>query len=146
MKLEKLFEVKNRALYTADGKAVTTDGMAKSVAWSQVEPEPEVYDEAFLAALREELKVLEGQGKFVYIDAVFDRTGDAAAFTAAMKHCARRIKDCVSVAGFSIPEVLAKDGFSQGSAAEEFIAELSQKHGHYVFFCKNAPEGLVNLQ
>lgn len=146
MKLEKVFEVKDRALYKIGGDAVNTDGMAKSVAWSQVEPEAEAYDEAFLAALREELKALEDDGKFVYIDALFDKEGDAASFTAAMKHCARRIKDCVSVAGFSIPQALAKDGFAEGSPAADYIAELSQKHGQYVFFCKDAPEGLVNLQ
>ncbi len=146
MKLEKVFEVKDRVLYKIGGEAVPTTGMAKTVAWSQVEPVAESYDEAFLAALREELKALEEDKKFVYIDAVFDREDAAAAFTAAMKHCARRIKDCVSVAGFSIPDALTKDGFAEGSSAAEFIAELSQKHGQYVFFCKNAPEGLVNLR
>ncbi|MBQ7159109.1 MAG: hypothetical protein IJS09_06785 [Treponema sp.] len=146
MKLEKIFEVKDGSLYKIGGEKLSTDGMAKTVRWSQVEPETDAYDEAFLAALRDELKALEEQGKFVYIDAVFDKDGDAAQFTAAMKHCARRIKDCVSVAGFSVPEQIAGGGFAEGGSAAEYIAELSQKHGQYVFFCKNAPANLVNLQ
>ena len=146
MKLEKLFEVKDNRLYRIGGEEVKIDGMARPVRWSEVEPETEAYDEAFLANLRDELKALEPQDAFVYIDAVFDREGDAAQFTAAMKHCARRIKDCVSVAGFAIPGQIAGGGFAEGSPAAEFVEELSHKHAQYVFFCKNAPEGLVELQ
>ncbi len=145
MKLEKIFEVKNNCLYKIGGGVVNTDGMAKCVAWSQVEPIPGEYDESFLAALREELKVLDAQGLFVYIDAVYDGDGDAAQFIAAMKHCARRIKDCVSVAGFSVPDRLADGGFADGSAASEYMRELSQKHGQYVYFCKKSAPDVVLL-
>lgn len=146
MKLEKLFEVKNNRLYKIGGVEVTTDGMAKTVRWSDVEPNPDEYDEAFLAALRDELKALEAQGKFVYIDAVFDKDGETAQFTAAMKHCARRIKDCVSVAGFAIPERLADGGFETGSAASDYMLEISQKHAQYVYFCKKSAPDAVILQ
>ncbi|MDE7390925.1 MAG: hypothetical protein K2M90_00450 [Treponemataceae bacterium] len=138
MKLEKIFEVKNNRLYKIGGGEVSADGMARRVAWSQVEPTPGEYDEAFLAALRDELKALDARGAFVYIDAVYDRDGEAAQFAAAMKHCARRIKDCVSVAGFSVPERLADGGFADDSAAADYMRELSQKHGQYVYFCKKS--------
>lgn len=145
MKLEKLFEVKDGRLYKVGGEEVDVAGMAKTVRWSEVEPAPEAYDEAFLASLRDELKNLEAQKKFVYIDAVFDKEGEPAQFIAAMKHCARRIKDCVSVAGFALPAALTAGGFAEGSVAVDFVAELSQKHAQYVFFCKNAPKNFVNL-
>lgn len=145
MKLEKIFAVKDNRLYKIGGGEVSVDGMAKRVAWSQVEPIPGEYDEAFLAALRDELKALDARGAFVYIDAVYDRDGDAAQFAAAMKHCARRIKDCVSVAGFSVPERLADGGFADGSAASEYMRELSQKHGQYVYFCKKSAPDVVLL-
>ena len=146
MKLEKLFEAKDGRLYKIGGEEVPIDGMAKTVRWSEVESETEVYNEIFLAQLRDELKNLEAQNKFVYIDAIFDKDGDASQFTAAMKHCARRIKDCISVVGFAIPEKLTAGGFAEGSVAQEFIAELSHKHQQYVFFCKNAPKDCINLQ
>lgn len=146
MKLEKLFEVKNNRLYRIGGEEVATAGMAKRVTWSQVEPNADEYDEAFLAALRDELKNLEAQKKFVYIDAVFDKDGTPEQFTAAMKHCARRIKDCVSVAGFAIPEQLAAGGFAEGAAAANFMLEISQKHAQYVYFCKTAAPDVVILQ
>lgn len=145
MKLEKIFEVKNNRLYKIGGGEVSTAGMAKRVAWSQVEPTPGEYDEAFLAALRDELKALDERGSFVYIDAVYDRDGEATQFVAAMKHCARRIKDCVSVAGFSVPERLADGGFADGSAASDYMRELSQKHGQYVYFCKKSAPDVVLL-
>ena len=145
MKLEKIFEVKDGRLYRIGGGEVSTDGMAERVRWSDVEPESGVYDETFLAALRDELKACEAQGTFAYIDAVFDRDGDAAQFTAAMKHCARRIKDCASVAGFSIPGQLADGGFGEGAAAATYMQELSQKHAHYVYFCKMPAPGVVLL-
>mgnify|MGYP002868692298 CR=1 FL=1 len=146
MKLEKLFEVKNNRLYRIGGEEVATAGMAKRVTWSQVEPNADEYDEAFLAALRDELKNLEAQKKFVYIDAVFDKDGTPEQFTTAMKHCARRIKDCVSVAGFSVPERLAQDGFAEGSVAKEYMLELLEKHAQYVFFCKTLTNDCVILQ
>ncbi|MBQ6780539.1 MAG: hypothetical protein IJP62_04830 [Treponema sp.] len=146
MKLEKKFEVKDGRLYKIGGDEVNMDGMAKTVKWSQVEPQDEMYDESFLAALRDELKNLEAQKKCVYIDAIFDRNGNAGQFTAAMKHCARRIKDCASVAGFSIPPELAKDGGTEGNAAAMYQEELLQKHQQYVFFCKETLADCVKLQ
>ena len=85
--------------------------------------------EDFLAKLRDDLKALEDKKEFVFIEPVFDKNAGAEQFTAAMKHCARRIKDCVSVIGFAIPsEILASKAF--------YIEELSAKHAQYCFFCK----------
>ncbi|MBR4600612.1 MAG: hypothetical protein IKO39_11270 [Treponema sp.] len=129
MKLERLFEVKESKLYTIEGEGVSTAGKAFCVKWSDVEGNPEEYNEDFLAKLRDDLKALEDKKEFVFIEPVFDKNAGAEQFTAAMKHCARRIKDCVSVIGFAIPaEILASKAF--------YIEELSAKHAQYCFFCK----------
>ena len=145
MKLERLFEVKNNVLYKlGEATPIDTAAMAKPVSWSAVEPQSDVYDEAFLAALREELKALEEQQKYVFIEPCCDK-GDCIAlaepFIAAMKHCARRIKDCVAVAGFAIPPSFTEKGFGAATVTADFIEALSQKHAHYVYFCKRSAIG-----
>ena len=98
------------------------------VEWERVEPSPEEYDESFLASLRDELKAAEGRGEFVLLVPSAGRPGlsedDARRLVAAMKHAARRVKDCASVVGFAVPG---------GVDAGLFIDELSKKHGHYCF-------------
>jgi len=114
MKLERFFEVKNGRLFTMDGtETPVSSDMVKSVKWSDVEPEPEAYNESYLADLRTALKNLEEEKKFVVIEPVVDKNYSDEAFIAAMSHTARRIKDCVSVIGFAIPEKFAtsKDEF-----------------------------------
>ena len=108
MKLERLFEVKESKLYKI-GEDGEYKANARAVKWSEVEGNPEEYNEEFLAKLRDELKLLEEKNEFVFIEAVFDKDADYEQFTAAMKHTARRIKDCVSVIGFSIPNELFDD-------------------------------------
>ena len=134
MKLERLFEAKNQKLYRISGEEVkVTPEMVKSLNWSDVESDPknapEAYNEEFLAHLRDELKSLEAKSEFVFIEPRLDVDCGAEQFTAAMKHTARRIKDCVSVIGFSIPEEIAE-------TADFYREELSAKHAHYCFFCK----------
>ena len=129
MKLERLFEVKASKLYKMTGEPVSLDGLAFPVKWSDVEAGEEEYNEDFLARLREELKSKEDKGDFVFIEPVFDKNASLEQFTAAMKHCARRIKDCVSVIGFALPvEILKSKDF--------YIEELSAKHQQYCYFCK----------
>ena len=129
MKLERLFEVKEGKLYTVAGEAVSVDGKAFPVKWSDVEAGEGEYNEDFLASLRDQLKSLEEKSEFVFIEPVFDKAASAEQFTAAMKHCARRIKDCVSVIGFAIPkEILA--------SKDSYIEEMSAKHAQYCYFCK----------
>ncbi|MBB5226035.1 hypothetical protein DYE50_10810 [Treponema ruminis] len=137
MKLERLFEVKESKLYKVSGEAFPTEGKAYPVKWSSVEGGAEEYNEDFLAKLRDDLKALEEKNLFVFIEPVFDKSAGYEQFTAAMKHTARRIKDCVSVIGFAIPaEVLEHKSF--------YIEELSAKHQQYCFFCKeNAGSDVV---
>ena len=137
MKLERLFEVKEQKLYKVSAEAVSVEGKSFVVKWSDVEGKPEEYNEDFLAKLRDELKSKEEKGDFVFIEPVLDKNADFEQFTAAMKHTARRIKDCVSVIGFAIPnEIFEKRDF--------YIEELSAKHQHYCFFCKkDAGENVV---
>lgn len=114
--------------------------MAVVLPREKVEPEPEAYDESFLAEFREVLKQAEETELFVVI---LPCAGEflaekAEEFTAAMKHTARRIKDCSSVVGFAVPDALASLGFCEGQPAEFFVEELSCKHAHYVYFAKKA--------
>ena len=131
MKLERLFEVKEAKLYKI-GEDGEYKANARAVKWSEVEGNPEEYNEEFLAKLRDELKLLEEKNEFVFIEAVFDKDADYEQFTAAMKHTARRIKDCVSVIGFSIPNELFDD-----EKKSFYIEELSAKHKQYCFFAKS---------
>lgn len=141
MKLERLFEVKKSKLFKVSGEEFPVSSKnIKSVKWNEVEGAPEEYNEKFLAQLRDELKSLEEKKEFVFIEPVFDKIGlnenSIEQFTAAMKHTARRIKDCISVIGFAIPaEVETKKDF--------YIAELSQKHQQYCFFSKNLQEDSI---
>lgn len=137
MKLERLFEVKDAKLYKVSGEPVETEGKAFPVKWSDVEAGEGEYNEDFLAKLRDELKALEEKSSFVFIEPVFDKSAGYEQFTAAMKHTARRVKDCVSVIGFSIPsEVFDEKSY--------YIEELSAKHQQYCFFCKqNAGTDIV---
>lgn len=110
--------------------------------WRTVELEPGIYNEEILAALRDYLKLLEAAGKYAFIIPVADRdlsdSDEADSFIQAAVHSARRIKDCVCVAGFAIPlEFLRKDGSSgitADSYTQQFIDELSVKHSQYIYF------------
>lgn len=141
MKLERLFEVKDSRLFKVSGEEVSLSSVkVKSVKWSEVEDLPEEYNEEFLAGLRDELKALEEKKEFAFIEPVFDKqpAGDSSIeqFTAAMKHTARRIKDCSSVIGFAIPaEIEAEKDF--------YISELLQKHQQYCFFSKSITDGSI---
>jgi len=137
MKLEKVFEVKDNKLYKIGGEEVSPAGMEKAVKWSSVEAGAEEYDEAFLADLRDQLKNLEAQKKFVYILPEMDKDAPVDQFIAAMKHTARRIKDCVSVAGFAIPQALSQED------SATYMEELSQKHAQYVYFSNNPVDGTI---
>lgn len=149
MKLEKKFKVEDGKLLFLDGRelAVCKDRVeakdcnsrlaaaadsAKllviNLPWTQVGLDEENYNEEFLAAFRDFLKELEDRSVYAAIVPVADKlpgTGEEEAFVQSFKHCARRIKDCVSVAGFAVP---------QQADSDYFMAELSQKHEQYVFF------------
>ena len=103
------------------------------ILWKMVEISDGIYNEEFLASLRDFLKNIEAQGFSAAIVPVTD--GKAAGpgfeqYTAAMCHTARRIKDCASVAGFAVPEEIACDS----TAVSTFIDAMAVKHSQYVYF------------
>lgn len=108
-----------------------------AVAFSDVSFGAEKYNEAFLASLRENLKAAEASlAKFVispFSKNALSSIDDALEMTAAFKHCARRIKDCESVAGFEIPGAFFALGCAE-ELAENFVQELAEKHPNYLFF------------
>jgi len=141
MKLEKLFEVKDSKLYKIGESEIFTPNV-KSVKWSEVEGNPEEYNEDFLATLRDELKSLEERNEFVVIEPEFDKDATTEQFTAAMKHTARRIKDCISVIGFAIPEQISKNA----ETLNFYIEEMSAKHKQYCYFSKSNINGDIAIQ
>lgn len=136
MKFEKLFKCENNKLFKMDGSAVElSPAMIKKISWNAVEGAEEVYDEQFLAGLRDELKALEGKCDFVFIEPAYDKKGAIPGqFINAMKHTSRRIKDCTAVIGFAIPDEIAGDS----DVVDFYINTMLEKHDHYVFFCKKA--------
>ncbi|MBQ0162817.1 MAG: hypothetical protein KBS84_06640 [Treponema sp.] len=111
-----------------------------------IEPEYEAYSEEYLADLRDALKVLEEKGQFAVLNIIpgIDDANkskilngtcedDAVCdYVACVKHTARRVKDCVSVAGIFIRE----DFLTEGAAGKVMTLqdELLVKHAQYVFF------------
>ena len=152
MKLEKRFCVQDNRLYFIEGNrefpAADTRLSASACAgggvppadlsrlllielpWSQVGCDESSYNEEFLASFRDFFKALEDKGGYAAVIPVADASSAAEkeALTASFKHCARRIKDCASVAGFAVPACLS------GADADFFMEELSAKHAQYVFF------------
>lgn len=141
MKFEKLFEAKEHKLIDKNGNEIKiTPDMAISVKWSEVEAAEEEYNEAFLAKLRDLLKTFESEEKYVFIEPVYDKNANPGQFTATMKHTSRRIKDCLSVIGFAIPNEIAEDKV----VVDDFIEKISEKHPHYVYFSKiNCGENII---
>lgn len=139
MKLEPVFFVKENKLYKIEGKSpFAAEQLQKiEILWSKVELEDEIYNEEFLASLRDDLKSLEVQGKFAVLVPIIDKPLENAeqieSFTNACNHTARRVKDCISVAGFEIPAEI--------SDFHDFIEILSKKHAQYVYFSHNKEIG-----
>ena len=140
MKLDPIFTVKENKLYKiADNTEVDVASLKKiEVLWSQIELEPESYNEEFLANLREDLKAMEIKESFAIIvpkvDKPLENAEQTELFINAFNHCARRIKDCISVAGFELPAEIIRKGFAEDSDAQSFIDALAKKHAQYVYF------------
>lgn len=143
MKLDPIFTVKDNKLYKiSDNSAVDTASLKKiEIKWSQVELTEESYNEEYLAQLREELKAMDDAGTFALLVPIVDKPLENAdqleLFINAFNHTARRVKDCVSVVGFILPETITEKGFSEGSPAVSFMETLAIKHAQYVYFTKN---------
>ena len=163
MKLSPLFYVKNNQLYKiADDSIVELKDLpclsAKAltyntnpyffieIPWSLVEIESELYNEDFLAGLRDFLKKFEDKEQYAIIRPVVDKPlsseEEIEAFIAAFNHTARRIKDCTSLIGMELSKELLTKGFGESSPATAFMETLAIKHDHYLYFAKkeNCPE------
>ena len=164
MKLAAQFTTKDNTLFFLDGTPLPVTGCplvsaedckgnalpqtdAKicmvNLPWSLVGMDEESYNEEFLAAFRDWLKMLETKQQYAVMVPVTDcPVSDAqkADVTASMNHAARRIKDCTSVAGFAIPQ-----GFSPADS-DSFIEELSRKHAQYVYFSQDNAVLSHNIQ
>lgn len=180
------------------------------IRWDDLEPEPDSYNEAFLADLRTLLKRAESQGILVFVEPVMkswtsslggygapEWTMQAAGlnqesmdkekqqetmftlfwagrrmapeclvggdniqdylqdhYIAAMKHAARRIKDCKTVVGFGIMaegspgDIKALEMFPMDFERDclkpfqkKFMAAFQKKHGHYLFLAEATTSG-----
>ena len=142
MKLDPIFTIKNHTLYKISDNSTFAASNLKQIeiAWSIVELAEEAYNEEFLAQLREQLKSMEEAGTFAVLVPVVDKPLEnpeqTEAFINTFNHTARRVKDCVSVAGFILPDQIAAKGFEAGSPASDFMETLAIKHAQYVYFVK----------
>lgn len=167
MKIEAAYVSKGNTLYTKDGAFVPLNNLITvdvsdilraedalpslqsdvplllSLSYHKIEADKESYNEAFLAAFRDYLKLIEQRSIYVVIAPRFENNIiDASVvekFIAAIKHTARRIKDCKSVIGFAIPKPLMTGTINSAtdcvrSYYVQYIEELLQKHEHYLFF------------
>lgn len=153
MKLDALFYVENGKLFKiADKSSVDLNSLKRiEIKWTTVEIEDEAYNEEYLAQLRDELKQMEATNQFAILVPIVDKPLETPEqfelFTNAYNHTARRVKDCVSVAGFELPTELTAKGFDVGSPAADFMDTIAIKHAQYINFSKdeNAPKNAVVL-
>ena len=151
MKLDPIFTVKQNKLYKIEDNTAVDTATLKQIEmkWSQVELADEQYNEEYLAALRDQLKALEEAGQFAVLVPVVDKPLETPEqtelFINAYNHTARRVKDCVSVAGLELPAQLTASGFDSGTPAADFMETLAIKHAQYVYFVKgmDAPESIA---
>lgn len=137
MKLESLFEIKeNRLFKLSDGTEVNAAALfVYDAEQKNIEIDEDVYNEEFLADLRNKLKGLDEESKFALIKIISDEKLDSEdkieTYINTFNHTARRIKDCVSVTGFLLSENILAAG---KGAVEEFIEVLAKKHPQYIHF------------
>ena len=140
MKLDPIFTINNHQFYKiSDNSQVDTSSLKKiEIKWSTVELAEEAYNEEYLAQLRDELKAMDDAGAFAVLVPVVDKPLEnpeqLEAFINTFNHTARRVKDCVSVAGFILPDAITAKGFEADSPAASFMETLAIKHAQYVYF------------
>lgn len=134
MKLDPIFTVKNKKLYKIDDNSEVDTSTLKriDIPWTSVELEDGIYNEEFLAQLRDQLKKMEESGLFAVLVPLADKPLETAeeeeAFINAYNHTARRVKDCTSVAGMElVPQLKDK---------QAFMDTLAIKHAQYVYFTR----------
>ena len=151
MKLDPIFTIKNHTLFKiSDNSQFATSELKQiEIAWSTVELAEDSYNEEYLAQLREELKAMDDSGSFAVLVPVVDKPLEnpeqLEAFINTFNHTARRIKDCVSLAGFVLPSQIASKGFDSGTPADSFMETLAIKHAQYVYFIKAGTEQESNI-
>lgn len=134
MKLDPIFTVKNKKLYKIDDNSEVDTSTLKriDIPWTSVELEDGIYNEEFLAQLRDQLKKMEESSLFAVLVPLADKPLETAeeeeAFINAYNHTARRVKDCTSVAGMELAPQL-KD-------KQAFMDTLAIKHAQYVYFTR----------
>ena len=151
MKLDPIFTVKNNQLYKIDDNSQVDPATLKQlqIKWSTVELADEQYNEEYLAELREQLKAMDDAGEFAVLVPVVDKPLETPEqtelFINAFNHMARRVKDCVSVAGLELPAQLTAKGFDADSPAAAFMDTLAIKNAQYVYFVKgiDCPENIA---
>lgn len=167
MKLDPLFKLENNKLFTIDGKNVipnfvditsidSENNLLENsffrllINQSQIETEPECYNEEYLAKLRDFLKVMEEKNQFVILNIIpglkesdiqkiaSGKSYDdkVVTYIDSIKHVTRRVKDCASVIGIDINEKFIED--DSVNKVFVLIDEILKKHGHYIYFIKNA--------
>ena len=151
MKLDPIFTIKNNTLYKIDNNSPVDTSTLKQIQikWSAVKLAEESYNEEYLAQLREDLKSMEEAGTFAVLVPIVDKPLENAeqveAFINTFNHTARRVKDCVSVAGFVLPDSVTAKGFDAGSPACDFMETLAIKHAQYVYFVNAQSAAQQNL-
>lgn len=134
MKLDPIFTVKNKKLYKIDDDSEVDTSTLKriDIPWTSVELEDGIYNEEFLAQLRDQLKKMEESGLFAVLVPLADKPLETAeeeeAFINAYNHTARRVKDCTSVAGMELAPQLKNK--------QAFMDTLAIKHAQYVYFTR----------
>lgn len=138
MKLEPLFTVNNNKLYKIqDNCEFSVDSLVViKVLQNDVQIEDDIYNEEYLASLRENLKTLEEQNKFCVLiphpSKQLKTQEDFELFINTFNHTARRIKDCISMIGYELPEHL----LISNEQTLNFIQTLEKKHSQYIYFVK----------
>lgn len=92
--------------------------------------EDEVYNEEYLAQLRQILLLTDENTKISFMPITKDANNteyDYLVSTATMKHTARRLKKFASITGFTLS---FNETFKNEKTRQYFISELSQKHDY----------------
>lgn len=157
MKLEPLFCVKNNLLVKlSDNEQIDLKNLPVidsndlninnhqyfeiEIPWSLIELEDGIYNEEYLALLRDFLKKIENRNQFVVIKPMLGKPAESVdemeSFINAFNHTARRVKDCTALIGMEIPELFVDKGFASDSPVNNFIETLDIKHSQYVYFIR----------
>lgn len=157
MKLEPLFCVNNNSLVKlSDNEKIDLQNLPVlnsndlninnhqyyeiEIPWSLIELEDGVYNEEYLALLRDCLKKIENRNQFMIIKPMVDKSVESVdeieSFINTFNHTARRVKDCTALIGMEIPEVFVQKGFSDDSPISNFIETLDIKHSQFVYFVR----------